>query len=868
MNQWNKWMFGLALAVLIAACDTGGSQPVSVQITNFTDNVDTSAAQASVTLSWNALAGVSSYAVERKTGAADFSPIATVNTNTYTDSAVDFSTTYVYRVIGGTARSPERQVVVGARSGGPGPGPGPGPVAPGVPQNVLAYAVSSGSGVGVRVVWQAPATGENITYTVQRRLGSGNFSTLSANLTDLEFTDTTSTLAGGRTYTYRVQAVNSAGSSNFINTNDVAVPAECAPRVGNEASNAGVRGCFGPVVDNWPLVPTYSALLPDGRVIAWYASDDVGKYREDTSTAIHNTSPRSVAGLGAEDGSFVQIWNPAVGTFSDASFGNRASQGSQSSSPSARGTDLFCAGYTVLTNGEFFTAGGNMGSEWGSIKLNVFNPRTNTWENGPNSRTPNMWRDRWYPTVTKLPNGELLITGGKARPDTSFVDGSNPTETSAGDSSRQGQPICRIGGGNCPTGLQGGGGAYGIANGANNAFEVYNPATGQLRMLGVTAAPTAAGFDFSHYYPWWHVAPNGSVFLSGASYAKGALSTSGNGSWAYQSTSAQTSGFGYRWYGSSVMYEPGKILVLGGGTAFIDNGVPGGADNNTNTTLHITLPQTSSVTPAMVTGPNMAYRRTHASAVSLANGEVFVSGGQQRFGESGNLPQTYTNMVSPSTLWNIDLAVRTSEIWTPNATSGSFRLGAKAAQPRMYHSVAMLLPDATVWTAAGGGCGFCNGSDEYGSLQSASPTQRANAVNQKNHEIYYPPYLFTNTGALATRPVIQSTNIPLVDNYPTLAYNSAFSLTWAHPTAGRSIRKVTFVALGAPTHGFDQNQRYLELPIQSQSGNTLTVQTPSDGMYGSAGTNSARNVAPPGFYMVFILDNAGVPSTAQIVRIQ
>jgi hypothetical protein len=62
--------------------------------------------------------------------------------------------------------------------------------------------------------------------------------------------------------------------------------------------------------------------------------------------------------------------------------------------------------------------------------------------------------------------------------------------------------------------------------------------------------------------------------------------------------------------------------------------------------------------------------------------------------------------------------------------------------------------------------------------------------------------------------------------------------------------------LGAVTHAFDQNQRYVPLTFQQATGG-LTVQAPS-----------SSNLAPPGYYMLFIVNANGVPSVAAMVNIQ
>ena len=113
--------------------------------------------------------------------------------------------------------------------------------------------------------------------------------------------------------------------------------------------------------------------------------------------------------------------------------------------------------------------------------------------------------------------------------------------------------------------------------------------------------------------------------------------------------------------------------------------------------------------------------------------------------------------------------------------------------------------------------------------------------DQLSAEIFSPPYLFKGA-----RPVI--TAAP-----GTLAYNAGFSVTT--PDAAR-IATVSMIPLGSVTHHFNFNQRYVSLPFQVNGG-ALTVQSPAN-----------ANFAPPGYYMLFIVDTAGIPSVAAILRIQ
>ena len=164
-------------------------------------------------------------------------------------------------------------------------------------------------------------------------------------------------------------------------------------------------------------------------------------------------------------------------------------------------------------------------------------------------------------------------------------------------------------------------------------------------------------------------------------------------------------------------------------------------------------------------------------------------------------------------------------ICTTRTRTRSLPAGANAF-PRLYHSNALLLPDATV---------LLNGGNP----------QRGNY--ERRQEIYSPAYLFNADGSPANRPTISSVNPGAV------RYGSTFQVV----TAGRGAtsHRSVLIRPGSPTHAFDQDQRFVGLSFTADSG-VLNVTAPPNG-----------NIAPPGYYMLFILNSAGVPSVARFVQL-
>jgi plastocyanin len=159
------------------------------------------------------------------------------------------------------------------------------------------------------------------------------------------------------------------------------------------------------------------------------------------------------------------------------------------------------------------------------------------------------------------------------------------------------------------------------------------------------------------------------------------------------------------------------------------------------------------------------------------------------------------------------------EMWNPD--TNTWATVAALHEPRLYHSTAALLPDGRVVVGGGG---------------SLAPN-----VDHRNVEFFSPPYLFKGP-----RPAIGSAP-------STAAFGASFTV--ATPDAS-SIARVALVPFGAVTHTQDMNQRYVDLAFTAGAG-TLSVSAPSD-----------PNSAPPGKYMLFLVDAAGVPSEASVVHLQ
>lgn len=163
-------------------------------------------------------------------------------------------------------------------------------------------------------------------------------------------------------------------------------------------------------------------------------------------------------------------------------------------------------------------------------------------------------------------------------------------------------------------------------------------------------------------------------------------------------------------------------------------------------------------------------------------------------------------------------AVFVAERWDPE--TGQWSTLASASVVRVYHSTAVLLPDGRVLSTGGGDGG--------------------GVTPQRSYEMFSPPYLFKG-------------NRPSYDLASTaMRYGQPFAVSTADAA---SIRKVTIIRLPSTTHAFNMSQRLNTLPFQVTAGG-LTVTPPAAG-----------RIAPPGPYLLFLVNENGVPSVAQTVML-
>jgi hypothetical protein len=495
-------------------------------------------------------------------------------------------------------------------------------------------------------------------------------------------------------------------------------------------------GRWSSVID-WPVTVAHASIMPDGTLVTfpWRKTSPWGQPADGSFLGYASN------GMTGQPKTLIDTWNPITDTHS---------------STWETKTDMFGAGHDLLPDGRLFVSGGSAtGPDWYGIKDN------HVLKDGIWSPVSSMSVPRWYPSVTTLGSGEVLVSGGVTALDA--------------------------------------GGAY-ITTNVN---EVWNPQADTWRTL------TGAVGTGVPLYPRMQVSPDGTVLMTGPATTLSRLNTTGPGSWKNLGQRDNIN----RVYGASVLFDEGKVLEVGG-------------SNPQDPTIELQVATNTAKVIDLRTGTatstgSMQFGRRNLNASVLPDQTVLVTGGNTiGNGNAGeqvlNIPQRFQ---------------KESELW--DANTGTFRVVASESVGRPYHSVALLLPDARVFSAGG--------YDQV-PYPNTDPNYRP---KYKNAQIFMPPYLFGADGQLASRPEI-------LEAPSKLGYDQAFTVRVNKPD---QISKACLIRLGSVTHAFNFGQRFVKLEVQNVAGK-LEMHSPKN-----------ANLAPPGFYYLFVLDQNGVPSIAKTVRL-
>jgi YVTN family beta-propeller protein len=415
---------------------------------------------------------------------------------------------------------------------------------------------------------------------------------------------------------------------------------------------------------------------------------------------------------GQQNGRYYDVWDPALGWAAN----------SHVTTYRAEQQDSFCAGATYMADGRLMISGGN-----GSVTTTVYSPQNDTVVTDASSLAD----QRWYATMLTLPDGRPLMLGGMVP----YTEGMQDNPDTA------------------------------VAQGlASMTPEVYEG--GAWRSLLNAYSRDAFGPDYLRAsYPRAWVAPSGKVFGISAE-RMWTLDPSDNGSLlvhgAFKTAPDTTVKPNVGATNTAVMYDIGKILLVGGNGSFNGDGLPASV---MATQIDINGPA-----PVLTEQPAMAHARRFGNAVVLPDGKVLITGGTRQGNSNG------ANAVLPA------------EIWNP--VSGTWSTAASAAVYRGYHSFTVLLPNGTVLSTGGGTPG---------------------PVTNLNAELYYPPQLFrtvNGTAQLAPRPVIGAIS--------GLSHAHGGTLQLDLSSTG-TIQQLVLIGLGNGTHSFNPGQRRIPLAFTQDS---------------------------------------------------
>jgi galactose oxidase len=403
--------------------------------------------------------------------------------------------------------------------------------------------------------------------------------------------------------------------------------------------------------------------------------------------------------------------------------------------------------------------------------------------------------DMFCPGTAILPNGDIMVTGGLSSQQTSiYVPATN--SWIAG-------PQMNIGRGYQGMTLLSNGQAFVLGGSWSGALggklgEVWSPTGNWRELTNVPATPMYTADPQGVYrqdnHGWFIATSGGKVLQAGPSKQMNWITTTGSGAITPAGNRGNSAD---AMNGNAVYYDINKIITMGGAPAYQ------GSSPATNQANEIDI---SNGTANVTQVGSMNYPRAFANSVVLPDGEVVTVGGQTQAA-----PFSDTN------------SVLNAEMWNP--ATGQFTLMAPEAEPRNYHSVAVLLPDGRLFSGGGGLCGTCS-------------------TNHPDGQIFSPPYLFNSDGSLRTRPTITS------------APASAATGQTISVTTGGSVSSFSMVRYGVATHSVDNDQRRIPLQIVSSSGNTYQLAIPSN-----------PGIALPGPYMLFALDSNGTPSISSTISI-
>jgi hypothetical protein len=476
---------------------------------------------------------------------------------------------------------------------------------------------------------------------------------------------------------------------------------------------------------------------------------------------------------------------------------------------SERSENIFCSGQAHLADGRLLVAGSHV---YHPIKndpmkharhLYVYDQdQKDGWRLLPNAVFA---EPHWYPTVTQLPDGRMLLTSGAQNAPWTPNDFWNEivnnyyildptTEQWVNLDGKQSAELVDLK-------------QVAALRGADQRLATY---PNIFVLPGTTDTDTIVAMVETNL-AWLYTYKSGGGLTRGAkAYPMG---TTGSRSYTHMG-SAVVLPFGPK-------PGPMTILVMGGQhEKATDHRDLNPAQKSTDTAEIFVLDPAKTLTEqaGWQWVGKLAHARLLCDATLLADGGVLVSGGSANGWSDRN-----TNPVKQSELYD--------------AASKKFRPAAIQRTDRRYHATALLLPNGSVLKAGSTG-GFAESSEDPAKwFQSHTDAER-----------YWPEYAYAN------RPRITAVSTGTAKHGGTLTLTVTGSTVDAKLTAA-------IVRLGAVTHNNNMDQRYVRL---ATTGHTRTT---GDAWTVQATLPRNPAAAPGGDYYLLVVDRFGTPSPAETIRL-
>ena len=360
-------------------------------------------------------------------------------------------------------------------------------------------------------------------------------------------------------------------------------------------------------------------------------------------------------------------------------------------------------------------------------------------------------------------------------------------------------------------------GHHHLANGTpNRSVEVYDPVTGWHPVSSHTQTPTEVwNPDYTHVFPIPKPEAGNAVLVFGAAGVPVFLLPDAppGSQWITQTTAVRpgAAAADARNHGTSSTLLPLRVQDgewgYGNGSVVQAGGGRGSDDEH-----HIDIYEFCAKQWA-ASSLEMGVTRRHPATVLLPDGKVLVVSGHDDAAAATAQPEGVRH-------------AQYLDLRPPASFATGIAAGGPPGEARGYHNVALLLPDGRVFVAGGRSRSEIAPPD----LEDEKPTFR----------FLHPPYMAQPRPAITGAPV-------------TIGYGSSFEVTFS----GGPVSEIVLVGFGSMTHAFDFNQRHVQLAVTGSTATTAAVTGPPN-----------PQTAPPGHYMLFVLDQARTPSIARVVHLQ